>query len=205
MVFISFRLAPISDPALASAAIAQTLGVRQAAGQPLQERLQDYLRDKQLLLVLDNFEQILAAAPLVGALLTECRRLKVLVTSRATLHLYGEQEFPLSPLALPDSKRLTQTASNVTQYAAIELFCQRATAAKPDFSFNASNAATVAEICIRLDGLPLAIELAAARIKLFSPPALLARLNQRLTLLTGGPHDLPARQRTLRDCDCLEL
>ncbi len=196
-------LAPISDPELVSAAIAQTLGVREAAGQPIQASLQAYLHDRQLLLVLDNFEQILAAAPLVSALLTTCQRLKVLVTSRATLHLYGEQEFPVPPLALPDVKQLPflekKLTSRLTDYAAMELFCQRAKAVKPDFALTPSNAATVAEICIRLDGLPLAIELAAARIKLFSPSALLARLDQRLTLLTGGPHDQPARQHTLRD------
>jgi predicted ATPase len=190
-------LAPIRDPDLVSAAIAQTLGVREASGRSMQESLQEHLRDKQLLLVLDNFEQILAAAPLVSALLNECRRLKVLVTSRATLHLYGEQEFPVPLLALPDAKHLTATALN--EFAAIEPFCQRARAVKPDFVLTTDNAAAVAQICIGLDGLPLAIELAAARLKLFSPAALLSRLNQRLALLTGGPHDLPARQRTLRD------
>jgi predicted ATPase/DNA-binding CsgD family transcriptional regulator len=190
-------LAPISDPDLVGAAIAQTLGVRKAPGRSMKESLQEYLRDKQLLLVLDNFEQILAAASLVSTLLTECRRLKVLVTSRATLHLYGEQEFPVSPLALPDAKHLTTTS--LSEYAAIDLFYQRARAVKPDFALTPANAADVAKICIGLDGLPLAIELAAARIKLFSLSALLARLDQRLTLLTGGAHDLPARQRTLRD------
>ncbi len=201
---VSFvSLASIREPNLVLTAIAQILGVRESAGRALQESLQDYLRDKQLLLVLDNFEQVVTAAPLVGALLIACRRLKVLVTSRATLHLYGEQEFPVPPLALPDGKRLAilekTPESNVTQSAAIELFCQRASAVKPDFVLIPDNAADVARICISLDGLPLAIELAAARLKLFSPLALLARLQQRLTLLTGGPHDLPARQRTLRD------
>jgi predicted ATPase/DNA-binding CsgD family transcriptional regulator/Flp pilus assembly protein TadD len=196
-------LAPISDPDLVCAAIVQTLGVREAPGRALSESLQAYLRDRQLLLVLDNFEQIVAAAPLVSALLAECRRLRVLVTSRATLRLYGEHEFPISPLGLPDPKRLTalakDSAASLTAFAAIDLFCQRARAVKPDFALTPSNATDVAKICVGLDGLPLAIELAAARIKVFSPPALLARLQQRLTLLTGGPHDLPARQRTLRD------
>lgn len=196
-------LAPISDPDLVASAIAQTIGVREAPGRPLQESLQEYLHNKQLLLVLDNFEQILAAAPLVGALLNECRRLKVLVTSRATLHLYGEQEFPVQPLGLPDTKAMStlrqDPAASKTAFAAIDLFYQRAKAAKPDFVLTADNVAAVAQICIGLDGLPLAIELAAARLKLFSPSALLARLNQRLTLLTNGPHDLPTRQRTLRD------
>lgn len=213
-------LAPISDPDLVSVTIAQTLGVHEAAGRSMQESLQEYLRDKQLLLVLDNFEQILAAAPVVSALLAECRRLKVLVTSRAALHLYGEQEFPVPPLALPildfgfrildsDASAADQSeienlkskidAASLSEFAAIDLFCQRARAVKPDFTLTPDNAADVARICIGLDGLPLAIELAAARIKLFSPSALLARLDQRLTLLTGGAHDLPTRQRTLRD------
>jgi predicted ATPase/DNA-binding CsgD family transcriptional regulator len=195
-------LAPISEPDLVTAAIAQTLVVREAAGRPLPESLHDYLREKQLLLVLDNFEQVLPAASLVAELLAHCHRLKVLVTSRATLHLYGEHEFPVPPLALPDPKRITtleaDLVTSLTQYAAVELFVQRALAARPDFALTASNAAAVAEICISLDGLPLAIELAAGKLKLFSPVALLARLQQRLTLLTGGAHDLPARQRTLR-------
>jgi len=189
-------LAPIIDPDLVSTTLAQTLGVREAAGLPLQESLQDYLRDKQLLLVLDNFEQILLAAPLVSMLLTACPRLKVLVTSRSALHLYGEQEFPVPPLALPEAN---QFSTSPHEFAAIDLFCQRASAVKPDFVLTPDNAAAVAQICIGLDGLPLALELAAARIKLFSPAALLARLDQRLTLLTNGPHDLPTRQRTLRD------
>lgn len=194
-------LAPIRDPDLVGAAIAQTLGVREAAGHSLAETLQAYLKDRQLLLVLDNFEQVVAAAALVGDLLNTCRHLKTLVTSRTPLHLYGEQEFPVPPLALPDLTQLAQSTATttVTQYAAIELFCQRASAAKPDFALTASNVSDVAKICLRLDGLPLAIELAAARIKLFSPSALLTHLQQRLPLLTGGPHDQPARQRTLRD------
>ncbi len=163
--------------------------------------------NKQLLLVLDNFEQVVAAAPLVSELLSVCARLKMLVTSRATLHLYGEQEFPVLPLALPDPQQFTQTAltSNLAHYAAIELFCQRALAAKPDFALTPSNAARVAEICIKLDGLPLAIELAAARIKLFAPPALLARMEQRLTLLTAGAHDLPTLPAHPARRNCLEL
>ncbi|CAN5586330.1 hypothetical protein BH10CHL1_BH10CHL1_14920 [soil metagenome] len=196
-------LAPIRDPALVSMALAQTLQVRETAGQPLQESLQDYLRDKQLLLVLDNFEQVVAAAPLVGTLLGACRRLKVLVTSRAPLHLYGEHEFPVPPLPLPTRKGIgplgLDGVTSLAQSAAVTLFVQRAMAVQPTFTLTATNAATVAEICINLDGLPLAIELAASRIKLFSPTALLTRLHQRLTLLTGGAHDLPARQRTLRD------
>lgn len=196
-------LAPIREPDQVCAVIAQTWRLSEATGRPLQESLHDYLREKQLLLVLDNFEQVLAAAPLVGALLTTCVRLKVLVTSRTMLHLYGEHEFPVPPLALPQPNQLAalekEVAAHAAQYPALELFRQRAIAIQPGFALTAGNAAAVAKICIALDGLPLAIELAAARIKLFSPPVLLARLQQRLPLLTGGPHDLPARQRTLRD------
>jgi predicted ATPase/DNA-binding CsgD family transcriptional regulator len=195
-------LAPITDPQLVGAAIGQALEVREAAGVSRQTSLQEYLRDKQLLLVLDNFEQITAAAPLVSALLAACPRLKVLVTSRAVLHLYGEQEFPVSPLALPEPQRVAalakDPAAGQAEFAALELFCQRGRAVKPDFVLTPANAVDVARICIGLDGLPLAIELAAARLKLFEPSALLARLQERLTLLTGGPHDLPERQRTLR-------
>jgi predicted ATPase/class 3 adenylate cyclase len=196
-------LAPISDPGLVASAIAQTLGVRELGGTPLLESLKAHLRDQQLLLLLDNFEHLLAAAPLVAELLAAAPRLKVLLTSRAVLHLRGEKEFPVPPLALPDPKHLppvgADLVSALSQYAAVELFIQRALDVKPEFVVTNENAPAVAEICVRLDGLPLAIELAAARIKLFPPEALLARLGSRLTLLTGGARDLPARQRTLRD------
>ncbi len=196
-------LAPIRDPELVGVAIAQTLGVHKMGDQSVQERLQAYLAARQVLIVLDNFEQVLLAAPLVGTLLAACPRLKVLVTSRAPLHLYGEQEYPVPPLALPDPQRLAKSggdlAVSLAQVPAVTLFVQRAQTVKPDFALTEANATAVAAICIGLDGLPLAIELAAARVKLFSPPALLARLQQRLTLLTGGAHDLPTRQRTLRD------
>ena len=196
-------LASIRDPGLVCSAIVQTLGVHEAPGQALQESLRAYLCDRQLLLVLDNFEQILAAAPLVSALLSECRRLKVIVTSRAALRLYGEHEFPVSPLVLPGPERLTALGTDstvsLTEFAAIELFCQRARAVNPNFALTPTNVTDVTKVCVALDGLPLAIELAAARIKLYSPHALLARLQQRLALLTDGPHDLPARQRMLRD------
>lgn len=195
-------LAPIRDAALVISAIAQAVGVHELAGRPLQEILQDTLCARRMLLVLDNFEHVVTAAPLVGELVAACQQLKVLVTSRSTLHLYGEQEFPVPPLALPDPHRLTggegEIAPNLARVPAVMLFVQRAAAAKPDFVLNAGNAAAVADICIGLDGLPLAIELAAAKVKLLSPQALLARLQQRLVLLTGGAHDLPARQRTLR-------
>lgn len=205
-------LAPVRDPSIVALTIVQTLGLHDFDTSPL-EQLQTYLQEREVLLVLDNFEQILVAAPIVANLLTYCRRLKILVTSRASLHLYGEQEFSVPPLALPgldfgfqnidaDAPVPNQPRLDVKaliEFAAIELFCQRVKAVKPDFALTPANAADVAKICIGLDGLPLAIELAAARIKYFSPSALLARMKQRLTLLTGGAHDLPARQRTLRD------
>ncbi|MDQ5854230.1 MAG: tetratricopeptide repeat protein, partial [Chloroflexota bacterium] len=190
-------LAPISDPALVAPTIAHTLGVKEAGGQSLLESLTAYLHAKQLLLVLDNFEQVVAAAPVVADLLRTAAQLKVLVTSRSVLHLYGEQEYPVPPLALPDRRHLPPLDA-LTQFAAVALFIQRAHAVKPDFQVTHENAAAVADICHRLDGLPLALELAAARSKLFPPQALRGRLDQRLTLLTGGARDLPARQQTIR-------
>jgi predicted ATPase/class 3 adenylate cyclase len=209
-------LAPISDPALVLPTIAKALGVQETAGQSLADRVQGYLHDKQVLLLLDNFEQVTDAAPAIAELLAACPRLRVLVTSRAVLHVYGAQEFPVPPLALPPVGNRQQAPGNreapervsppstqhpppITQYAAVALFIQRAQAVKPDFAVTNANAPAVAEICYRLDGLPLAIELAAARIRILSPQALLARLEHRLTLLTGGARDLPARQQTLRD------
>jgi predicted ATPase/class 3 adenylate cyclase/Tfp pilus assembly protein PilF len=191
-------LAPIHDAGLVLSTIAQTLEVREAGGTSLLETLSGYLRDKQLLLVLDNFEQVIPAAPHVAELLAAAPGLKVLVTSREMLHLRGEQEFPVPPLALPDPKHLPPSGA-LSQYAAVELFIQRATNVKPDFAVTNENAPAVAEICCRLDGLPMAIELAAARIRLFPPRALLSRLETRLKLLVGGARDLPARQQTLWD------
>ena len=195
-------LAPIREAQLVDITIAQTLGVRELSGQPLPESLQDYIQDRQMLLMLDNFEQVMAAASLISTLLAGCRRLKILVTSRAPLHLYGEQEYPVLPLGLPAAKHLraieAHQLSSLGEVAAVALFVQRARAIKPDFSLTSYNAAAVAAICISLDGLPLAIELAAAKIRLFAPPALLVRLQQRLTFLTGGAQDLPVRQQTLR-------
>jgi predicted ATPase/transposase/DNA-binding XRE family transcriptional regulator len=195
-------LAPISDPALVASTIAQTLGLAEAAGRPLIAQLQDYMRDMSLLLVIDNFEQVVAAAPLIGELLVGAPNLKVLVTSRMVLHLSEEHEFVVPPLALPNPKRLP-SITVLSQHAAVELFIARAQAAKPEFAITTANAAAVAEICQRLDGLPLAIELAASRVKLLAPQALLARLvgahqSTSLQLLTGGGRELPARQQTLR-------
>jgi predicted ATPase len=160
--------------------------------------LKTYLRDKRLLLLLDNFEQLLEAAPTIAALLGAAPGLKVLITSRAVLHLRGEKEITVPPLNLPDPRQLPALA-RLTQYAAVALFIERALDVQPDFAVTNENAPAVAEICARLDGLPLAIELAAARSKLFAPAALLSRLEKRLPLLTGGPRDLPARQQTLRN------
>ncbi|MDQ5851887.1 MAG: adenylate/guanylate cyclase domain-containing protein, partial [Chloroflexota bacterium] len=190
-------LAPISDPMLVSVTVAQTLGVKETSGESLLDSLKAYLREKQLLLLLDNFEQVVVAAPLITELLAAAPGLKVLVTSRASLHLQGEREFPVPPLALPDPKHLP-TLDTLSQYEAVELFIQRAQAVNPDFQVTNTTAPAVAEICVRLDGLPLAIELAAARSKLLSPQALLQRLQHRLQVLTGGARDLPARQQTLR-------
>ncbi len=192
------NLAPISDPGLVVATIVQTLDVKEIGSQPLLERLKDYLRAQHLLLLLDNFEQVVAAAPAVAGLLAAAPYLKVLVTSRAVLHLSGEQEYPVPPLSLPDRPQRS-SVETLAQCEAVALFVVRAQAAKPDFQLMPANAAAVAEICVRLDGLPLAIELAAARSKVLPPQTLLARLEQRLPLLTGGAQDLPARQQTLRN------
>jgi predicted ATPase len=191
------NLAPLSDPLLVGPTIAQILGVTETGGQPLVEDLKTFLRVKQTLLVLDNFEQVLDAAPLVSQLLAAAPGLKALSTSRIVLKVRGEKEFPVPPLALPDPVRLPPLEV-LSRYAAVELFIQRAVDVKSNFQVTNANAPAVAEICARLDGLPLAIELAAARIRLFPPAALLKRLERRLPLLTGGPLDLPARQRTLR-------
>jgi predicted ATPase len=190
-------LAPITDPALVASAIAEQLGVVEAGDQPLEEGLKGYLRDKELLLLMDNFEQVLDAAPLVGDLLSACPKLKVLTTSRSVLRIYGEQEYPVPPLELPHPGRLPPI-DRLSQYEAVRLFIERAKAARPDFSVTDENAPAVAEICVRMDGLPLAIELAAARIKLLPPGAMLERLGSRLKLVTGGARNLPERQRTLR-------
>ncbi len=190
-------LATLTEAELFFLAVAETLGVRETAEQPLDESLKDYLGERRLLLLLDNFEQVLGAAPAVTELLAVAPGLKVLATSRAPLDLYGEHEFPVPPLTLPDPKRLPPL-ERLTQYEAVGLFVERARALKPDFKVTNDSAPAVAEICVRLDGLPLAIELAAARIKMLPPRAMLQRLGSRLKLLTGGARDLPERQRTLR-------
>ncbi len=191
-------LAPLRDPDLVPSALAETLGVRDAAGQTLRETLEQHLRGRQMLLLLDNFEHLLRAAPVVSDLMVACPELTVLVTSRAPLRLSGEHQFPVPPLPLPDADGPVRMEI-LEQSPAVELFRQRAWAVLPAFRVTATNAATVKRICRRLDGLPLAIELAAARVKLFSPQALLDRLDRGLQLLAGGARDLPGRQQTLRD------
>ncbi|MBA3412882.1 MAG: tetratricopeptide repeat protein [Actinobacteria bacterium] len=191
-------LAAITDPHLIIPTVGQTLSVREKPGQSLFETLKDYLRDKHLLLVLDNFEQLLDAGPAVSALLAGAPSLKALVTSRAPLHLSGEHEYSVPPLAVPDLEA-SEPLATLAAYEGVQLFVERAQAVKPEFELTGENAPAVAEICARLDGLPLAIELGAARVRILSPQALLGRLSQRLALLTGGARDAPARQRTLRD------
>ncbi len=191
-------LAPISDPSLVMPSIAQTLGLKEAIGQSFLDLLKVSLRGKHLLLVLDNFEQILSAAPHLTDLLASCPELKMLVSSRAVLHVQGEHEFSVPSLAVPDLKHLPSLDA-LSHYAAVTLFLQRAQAVKPTFQMTATNARTIAEICVRLDGLPLALELAVARIKLFPPQALLKRLEHRLRVLTSGAQDVPVRQQTLRN------
>jgi len=190
-------LAPVSDPELVLPTIALTLGMREEGDRSLLDQLQANLHEKQVLLLLDNFEQVASAATHVADLLAVCPRLKVLATSREALHVRAEREFPVPALALPDFKHLPDLAT-LSQYEAVALFIERAQAVKPDFQVTNANAPAVAEICARLDGLPLAIELAAARTRLLPPQALLSRLGQRLQLLTSSTRDAPARQQTLR-------
>ena len=161
------------------------------------ESLQDYLRDKHMLLLLDNFEQVTEAAPVVSDLLAAAPRLRVLVTSRALLRLQSERVYPVPPLALPGPEEWPPV-EQMAQVEAIQLFIHRARAVRADFALTEENGAAVAEICRRLDGLPLAIELAAARVRLLSPQKMLAQLGNRFKLLTGGARDLPDRHRTLR-------
>ncbi|MBZ0282349.1 MAG: LuxR C-terminal-related transcriptional regulator [Anaerolineae bacterium] len=192
--FIS--LAPITDPDMVTNNIAGCIGVKAVPDEPIIETTKRFLRERHMLLVLDNFEHLLAAAPQIGELLAAAPDLKVLATSREPLHLYGEQEYAVPPLALPDMEHLSPEALLTCE--SVALFMQQARAVRADFELTSENAHDVAQICIRLEGLPLAIELAAARSKLLTPSALLARLNSRLDTLTGGAHNLPPRQRTLR-------
>ena len=192
------NLAPTSDPEFVVPTIAQTLGVKEIAEQPLLELLKACLREKQLLLLLDNFEQVVSAAVQVAELLAACPQLKILVTSRQVLQVRAEQAFAVPPLAVPDLKEVPDLLA-LSQYEAVALFLSRAQAVKPEFQLSQANAAAIVQICTHLDGLPLALELAAARIKLLAPPTLLARLVPRLAVLTSGARDVPARQQTLRN------
>jgi predicted ATPase/DNA-binding XRE family transcriptional regulator len=189
-------LAPISDANLVTTTIANALGVPDVGPQTSLERLKDFLRDKEMLLLLDNFEQILAAAPQIAELLTVCPWLKLLVTSRAPLRIRQERQIPVLPLALPDLASLPDVEA-LMGYPAVALFLERAQAVKSDFSLTQDNAPTVAALCARLDGLPLAIELISARVKLLSPSALLERLSGRLMLQSDGLRDIEPRHRTL--------
>ncbi len=192
------NLAPVTDTALVVPAVAQTLGILESASQSLLERLKEQLQQRRVLLLLDNFEQVVSAAVQMADLLTSCPKLKLLVTSREVLRVRAEHEFVVPPLALPDRTSLTEQ-TEFSHYAAVNLFHQRVKAVKSDFQITPANARAIAEICMQLDGLPLAIELAAARMKLLSPQALLARLSQRLQILTSGVRDSPMRQQSLRN------
>jgi predicted ATPase/DNA-binding CsgD family transcriptional regulator len=190
-------LAPIAEPDLVLSTIAQALGIRDAGDRPLINRIQQALHFRRLLLLLDNFEQVIAAAPVVIDLVAAGPAIKALVTSRTVLRVSGEHEFPVPPLTTPNPHLLAGSTA-LANNDAVTLFVLRARAVKPGFALSDANAVAIAEVCTRLDGLPLAIELAAARSKVLSPPALLARLTDRLKVLTGGPHDQPSRLQTMR-------
>ncbi len=191
-------LASLNTPELVVQTVAQALQVAEVRGQSIGERLLGYLRQRQLLLVLDNVEQLVSAAPLAAQALEGAPRLKLLVTSREPLQLRTERVVPIQPLALPDPRHLPELET-LAQVPSVALFLERARAVNPDFALTADNAATIVEICRRLDGLPLALELAAARLSLLTPQALLARMERRLALLTRGARDLPQRQQTLHN------
>ena len=187
----------LNDGTLVPSSIAEELNVKELKTQPILETLKQFLEQKTLLLVLDNFEHIMEAAPLVGELLAAGPKVSVLVTSREVLHISGEQVYAVPPLGLPPSGSQIDL-QQIASYEAVQLFNNRARAANPAFHITPENAEDVAEICRRLDGLPLAIELAAARVRLFTPKKLLERFSDRLKILTGGARDRPARQQTLR-------
>jgi predicted ATPase/class 3 adenylate cyclase len=191
-------LAPLEDPVLVASTIAQTLELREYGAVPILDTLKDYLANKEMLLILDNFEQVVDAAPIVPELLQAAPRVTVVVTSRTPLRVRGEQEYEVPPMSMPLSGR-EEPLSSLLRYEAIDLFVQSARRTLPSFSVTTDNAGVVAEICRRLDGLPLAIELAAARLRLMPPEQILARLDAALSFLRSSARDLPARQRTLRD------
>ncbi|HEX2060093.1 MAG TPA: protein kinase [Thermoanaerobaculia bacterium] len=189
-------LDPIRDPRLVVSEIAAIFDVHEGGVSQL-EALKNALREKTLLLVLDNFEQVLDAAPLIGELLAAAPRVKALATSRSPLHIHGEREYAVPPLTTPPLD-LPLAPEALTSYASVALFADRASAVKSDFTITPENARAIAELCVRLDGLPLAIELAAARVKVLPPQAMLSRVENRLKLLSGGSRDLPERQQTMR-------
>ncbi|HEX4398047.1 MAG TPA: AAA family ATPase [Trebonia sp.] len=190
-------LAPVHDPGLVPSTIAQSIGLQDARDRPLMEHLISQLADRQVLIVLDNFEHLLAGAPVVTQLLQETGELRILVSSRSSLRVSGEQECPIPPLPVPDPVT-RPTAASLADCESVRLFAERAASAVPGFTVSDENAAAIAQITRRLDGLPLAIELAAARVKLLPPEVILPRLEHSLGLLTGGNRDLPDRQQTLR-------
>ena len=190
-------LAPVRDPGLVPSTIAQSIGLQDARDRPLMEHLVSQLRERRLLIVLDNFEHLLDGAPVVTRLLEETRAVRILVSSRSSLRVSGEQECPVPPLAVPEEDA-RPTAASLAACESVRLFAERAAAAVPGFTLDDENAVAVAAIARRLDGLPLAIELAAARVKLLPPQAILPRLDHSLGLLTGGRRDLPDRQQALR-------
>ena len=190
------ELSAIQQASLIASTIAQPLDVKEADGKPIIEALKEYLRDRNMLLVLDNLEHLPAAGPILAELLPAAPRLKMLVTSRALLHLNLEREFMVPPLAAPETLAQVSTGE-LARYAAVRLFVDRARVVNPNFVLTDENARIVADICVRVDGLPLAIELAAARVRVLSPRAILSRLDHRLQLLTGGARDLPTRQQTI--------
>jgi predicted ATPase/class 3 adenylate cyclase len=190
------ELSPVTDPRLIASRIAHAVGVRVEGGRPALDTLQEQLRDREMLVVLDNFEQLASGAPVVADLLAASPRMRILVTSREPLHVMGEQELAVPPLDLP---QISDPPERLSRCESVALFLQRAAAVDPLFRLSEQNAPDVAELSRRLEGLPLAIELAASRVKLLPPRAILERLDRRLDLLTGGPVDLPARQRTLRE------
>ncbi|GAC1357097.1 MAG: hypothetical protein NVS4B11_29500 [Ktedonobacteraceae bacterium] len=193
--FISF--ASVQNPNMVVSTIVQVLEVKGEDKQPLFDLLKNSIGNKQLLLLLDNFEQVIVAASQVAELVAACPQLKIIVTSREVLRIRCEHPFALVPLALPSSKRVSDVPY-LLECEAIQLFVECVQAVKPGFRLNETNASVIAEICTRLDGLPLAIELAAARLRLLSPQALLAQMDRRLHVLTSGARDVPERQRTLR-------
>jgi predicted ATPase len=190
-------LGSVTAPELVPTALAGALGLLRSGGRPPIDNVTGYLADKRLTLVIDNFEQVTEAAPVVAEVLAAAPGVKVLTTSRTPLHISGEHEFPVPPLSLPEGGAV-RDVENLERYESVRLFVERAQAARPGFELTTANAEAVAEICRRLDGLPLAVELAAARVRVLPPQALLTRLSDRLGLLTGGPRDLPERQRALR-------